>query len=309
LTDCIDAFISGAAGLPDTRAEILISCEGFSLNHSNESGSVRIDAGKTSSSSLKFMTLSLTMDVQGTGGIAALGGRFSAMGHSVKIDDRTVVAEPDGVLKVNLEITDASGDFEIIYGDTVSLSGSLYSPWKLGFSYYDVELEAGGKDALASLAGGTLLVEGYDYRTEGLLALFPSIKESNFSFSSKASLSSGPLSFRGGGGKVAESCREAEIAVREIAVDLKRGESLQILLDHLELRIEDDGGNVVEKTIPRLDVLKDLTGTEPEKSWIERNASLLAVIFGAVSLIILAVLVRRLLKARKPPEDKAENEG
>ena len=53
----------------------------------------------------------------------------------------------------------------------------------------------------------------------------------------------------------------------------------------------DEDGNVVERAVPELDVLKDLSGAGPEKTWVEKHSVWLAAAFLAVSVTLAAVLI------------------
>ena len=306
ITECIDAFLYGVDFSTETRAEIHLSNESLLVEYKNGENYLSIVNEKMFATSPQYVTMVLSMEYSDYKDTTSLSGRLSSIGHSIVLYNNSVVNDDGGIVYLTLEIDEVSGGFEVDYAEDVSLSANLYMPWKIDFSYYDVEFKIESSDSLTSLTHGTLDVDGYDQKEEGLLAILPAIKDSDFTYETRALLSSGDMSVYGNDGTtVLSSYGNTEIGIKKALVDLKRGDVLNVALEKLDLSITDQDGKVTEKSLDRLDVTKDVSGAMPEEGWVEKNSLLLAIVFLAAATVMIGYMVRYHMKKSKDsdPED------
>ncbi|MBR3476129.1 MAG: hypothetical protein IKH39_03065 [Candidatus Methanomethylophilaceae archaeon] len=306
ITECIDAFLYGVNFSTETRAEIHLSNESLLVEYKNGEDYLSIANEKMSDTSPQYVTVVLSMEYSDYKDTTSLSGRLSAIGHSIVLYDKSVVNDDGGIVYLTLETDEVSGGFEVDYAEDVSLSANLYMPWKMDFSYYDVEFKIDSSDSITSLTLGKLHVDGYDQKEEGLLAILPAIKDSDFTYETRVLLSSGDMSVYGNDGTtVLSSYGNTEIGIKKVLVDLKRGDVLNVTLEKIDLSVTDQNGKVTEKSLDRLDVTKDVSGAVPEEGWVEKNSLLLAVLFFAASAVMIGYMVRYHLKKSKgsEPED------
>ncbi|MBO4763954.1 MAG: hypothetical protein J5485_05015, partial [Candidatus Methanomethylophilaceae archaeon] len=189
---------------------------------------------------------------------------------------------------------EVSGGFEADFGNDVESSVNLFMPWTMSFEYYDIEFEMVSEDSVVSLTNGNLHIDGYDPKEQGILAIVSAIKNDDFSAEARLLMSSSGMTLYGKDGTtVLDSYGDAEIDVRKASVDLKRGDALEIQLEKIDLSVTNKDGKVVERSLDRLDVTKDQTGTVPEKGWVEKNALALAAVFIAASVVMATYMVLR----------------
>ena len=305
ITECIDAFLYGVNFSTETRAEIHLSNESLLVEYRNGENYLSIANEKMFSASPQYVTMVLSMEYSDYKDTTSLSGRLSSIGHSIVLYDKSVVNDDGGIVHLTLETDEVSGGFEVDYAEDVSLSANLFMPWKIDFSYYDVEFKIESSDSITSLTHGTLDVDGYDQKEEGLLAILPAIKDSDFTYDTRVLLSSGDMSVYGNDGTtVLNSYGNTEIGIKKALVDLKRGDVLNVSLEKLDLSITDQDGKVTEKSLDRLDVTKDVSGAVPEEGWVEKNSLLLAIVFLAAAAVMVGYMVRYHMKKSKGSEPK-----
>ena len=303
LSECIDAITRGVAFTSEARSEIRLSNEWLDLRYDGGQDTFSVVSERLSDGSPRYMTVALSMGYSQYRDTVSLSGSVSSIGHSVAIANRSLVKEPDGVMDLAFRTEDVSGSFEMEYGKEVGFSARLLMPWKLDFSYYDLQLQADCAGSVVSFSHGAVDVDGYDYREEGLAALLPSLKKNDFRLESSMFVSTDSLAVYGDSRtRTFNAFSDAEIDVKKVSADLRRGESLSISLDGASFRLEDQSGKVTEKTIGHLDIMKDESGKEPSRSWAERNALALSVVFIVLSAALVALLL--LFRSRRPDRFK-----
>ncbi len=305
LSECISAFLEGADFTSDTRAELHVSNETALIEYRTGKDYLTLSNGKLSERSPRFVTAVLSMEYSEYRDQTALTGKISSIGHSITVKDRSTVKGEDGIMYLTLRTEEISGGFEAAYGKDIGFSANLYMPWSAEFSYYDVQFRVDCDESVVSLTNGSLSVDGYDHKKQGLLAVVPAIKSSDFSIESRVLMSSESLSVTGSDPeRLISSYGNAEIDIKKVSADMKRGDTLSVTLEDLRLSVTDQDGKVTERTLKRLDITKDQSGAEPGKSWVEKNSLLLAAVFIAASVAMIAALILHRSKNRRPPESE-----
>ncbi|MBR4225513.1 MAG: hypothetical protein IKR86_01770 [Candidatus Methanomethylophilaceae archaeon] len=305
LSECIGALLYGVDFSAETNAELQISNESVLIEYSAGEDRVSISNEKLSPTSPRSVTAVLSLRYSEYDDTTSLVGRLSSIGHSIVVKDRTAVNEKGGMLDLVLRTDEVSGGFELDYGKSVGFSANLYMPWTMDYRYYDVSFRLDSGDSVVSITRGDLAVDGYDHREQGLLALFPALKNDDFRSDCRVLMSSESLDVYGKDESVLlDSYGEAEVDVKKVHVDLRRGDVLNVVLEKVGLSITDEDGKVTERSLERLDVTKDESGVEPEKSWAERNALALAVVFMAASAAMAGYLVHRHVASRRKDSEE-----
>lgn len=303
ISECIDALFSGVNFSSDTRAELHISNEAAVIECLKEEDCLTMTNANLRENSPKYVTVVMSLEYSSYRDQTTLVGKISSIGHSVTLKDRSAVNDEGGILDLSFRTDEVSGGFEMVYGDGIGFSANLCMPWKAEFGYYDVQFQMESGESVVSLTRGNLAVDGYDHRKQGLLAVVPAIKSSSFAFENRVLMSSDSMRvLRSGTGEVISSYGDAELDVEKVKADLRRGDTLNVILERLDIRITDQDGKVTERSLERLDVTTDQSGAEPEKSWVEKNSLLLAAVFIAASIAMIAALIIIRMKNREPPE-------
>jgi hypothetical protein len=305
LTECIDAFLYGVDFSKETHAEISLSNESILLEYDKGKEYVSLTNEKLSETSPKHVNVVFSVRYSEYKEVASIVGKIVATGHSLVLSDKTVVNDEGGVVRLVCRTDEVSGGFEADFGKDVEFSVNLFMPWTMSFEYYDIEFKMTNDDSLVSLTNGILDVEGYDPKGQGILAIVPAIKNDDFNAEARLLMSSGGLTLYGKDETaVLDSYGDSEMDIKKISIDLERGEALEVQLEKIGLSVTDQDGKVTERSLDRLDVTKDQTGTVPEKGWVEKNALALAIVFIAASIVMAAFLAIHYHRAsKKEPEE------
>jgi hypothetical protein len=291
LTECVEVFTKGVAFTDDTSAEIKLSNESIRIEYTKDKDSVILTNERLTNSSPRFATATMSLDYAEYDKSTKLAVSISSIGHKITISDTSYVTKSDSNLHLTVSTEEVSGSLDVVFKDIVEFSANLSMPCEIRLEYTDVELEVDTSEAIISLTHGELDVDDYDYTEQGMFALIPSIKDSDFDLTTRLLMSAGSLIvYNSDHTAIVNSYGDAEVEVKKIAAEVKRNDSLSVTLDRLKLTTTDKSGKVNERDVDHLDILKDDTGTVPEKNWVERNSLYLALAFIAISIGMIVFL-------------------
>ena len=299
LSDCLDAFTKGIHFTEDAHSEFQLYNAGFVIKYPDEKGSYTIQSTKSSDSSPRFASLTLAIDYSKYLGETTIRGNVSAVGYTLILQREATYSDPEGTASVDFRTNDLSGAFSMIFEDGISFSANLYMPWILDVTYYDIIFRIVGDDASLTLTHGNLVIDGYDYRTEGILAMVDKMAHNDFSLDTRVSLTATEMEiYKDSHEVILNAFSDVELNIRNASLDLKREDSLKASLEKAHLSLVYEDGSELDRELKHLDVAKDLSGAEPEPSFIEKNALYLLIAFAAASLVLTVVLIY--LRVKKP---------
>ena len=299
LSDCLDAFTEGFHFTEDAHSEFQLYNAGFVIKYPDEKGSYTIQSTKSSDSSPKFASLTMSIDYSKYLGETTIGGNVSAVGYTLILQREATYSDPEGTANIDFRTNDLAGAFSMIFKDGIAFSANLYMPWMLDVTYYDIVFRIVGDDASLKLTHGNLAIDGYDYMTEGILAMVDKMAHNDFSLDTRLSLTATEVEiYKDSHEVVLNAFSDVELDIRKVSAVLKREDSLKASLDKAHLSLVYEDGSELDRQLKHLDVAKDLSGAEPEPSFIEKNALYLLIAFAAASLVLTVILIY--LRVKKP---------
>ena len=299
LDECIAVFISGTDFTTDAHTEVELYNSGFSLIHESEGKCYRLIGERTSSLSPTFANMSISVDNSLYRDETDVKGQFSAIGFSVSFLSNTHYADPEGYSVVDIGSNDMSGSFEIILSDGMSFGLWLQMPLDVDITYYDIVTCMAVNRSSLAVTHGKLSVEDFDYREQGLIDILDAIANNDFEMEMRVDLTADSMDiYKGSDRELFNTYSDISLFIKNLGLDMKRGDSLLISLEGLQLDITPVNGDEINKSISRLDIVSDLSGKDPEKGLLERGALPLLVIFTTISA--MAVLLLILLRIKRP---------
>lgn len=299
LSDCLDAFTKGIHFTDDAHSEFQLYNAGFVVIYPDEKGSYTIQSTKSSDSSPKYASLTMSIDYSKYLSETTIKGNVSAVGYTFILQREASYTDPEGTASVDFRTTDLSGAFSMAFKDGMSFSANLYMPWILDVTYYDIVFRIIGDDASLTLTHGNLAIDGYDYANEGILAMLDKMAHNDFSLDTRVSLTATDMEVYKDSHEVAlNSFSDVELEIRNVSVVLKREDSLKASLERTRLSLAYEDGSELDRELKHLDVVRDLSGAEPEPSFIEKNAMYLLIAFSSISSVLVIVLIY--LRIKKP---------
>ncbi len=302
MDEVIHAFTEGINFTTDTVAEVQISNSGFKVVSEREDGTLEATAEAMSPTSPTSITLSLGITYSQYEDRTTLSAKANAVGYSISIMDTIQHTDPVGTTYLTVISKDFTGSLDLIISDKMQYTLEVYMPWDLLVQHYDVDFRLTNNDSDFGITHGTLEIQGYDPKTEGILAIVDALRYDDFKVGGRMSFTSSMIKLSRDSVQVYDVYRDVEVTVREFNVDVTRDVEIDVDLTKLYISLIEFDGKEFEKTLKNLNIHIDETGAEPEPTFIEKTAKLFLILFAvaagelAITLIILRIKRPHLFK-------------
>ena len=292
VSEVIDAFTSGIHFTTDVHADIQINISGISVDYQERAIEMGLITAPRSQTSPASMLISLTLEHSMYSGTTTLDGDVSTIGYELTLERHEDFYKPRGSQDLVLHTYDLSGSFRAVYGDKVEFQVDIHTDLLLEVTHYDIEFQVDTKDSTISINHGLLDVEGYDSSQEGMLAVINDMSNHDFLVSARlAMVAKAIYIYKDSGTVLNNEFFDPDISVKQIALDLVRGDHRLISLDRFELSVLKTDDTLYERTIDHLDMYKDLSDKPVEPSFLEEYAKYLLAIFVIASGALVVVLL------------------
>ena len=297
LTESLDALFRGVTFTTDSYTEIELSTSGFKISLVKDGYIIRVFSDVLSEVAPRYITLTLTMDHSMYLDKTEVSGKIIATGYSVTMTIDIDNTDPVGTTNVVLVMNDLSVGFNVDFGEEIAFGVNITAPWTLDVQYYDIAFQIDGAISSITISHGKLYVQDYDTAKEGYLQLIVDLIEKDFSISMRPSIICNSLTiYRNDRTEVFAAFTDADISIKELAIDMRRNDTLHICVTNFRLDAMSESGPV-EKAIAHLDINKDLSGEERE-GFFKKASPMLLTAFSVIAAELLILLVY--LRIKKP---------
>ncbi len=291
ITECLDALFSKVDFTSDAHAEIQVTNSGFTFEYPEDDSSTTVLSKKRSESSPTRMALTLSVDHSTYEGQTKIAAKLNSTGYSIFVMEERTYTNPEGKLDLTFEAIDASMSLELILKDGMHFVIGLDMPWKLDVYYYDINFQIDSKEISLNLTHGIIDIDNYDYVQEGVIKMFEAMMNNNFLISTRIAYNSTDMSvYKDERETLFAEYKDTDLDVRELSVDLKRGDNLGIIIDRFSLNTIMPDGSLYERNLKHLDVNRDLSGVEPVDDFKE-IARYLTFIFAIISVALIVIII------------------
>ncbi len=296
LAEVLDALTSGSHFTADAHAEIQMSASSFVASYPLDSGVLSVKAEAASSTSSTDIVVAVSLDHSMYLGATTISGRLSTLGHTLTAEVHSAWTDPEGRLDAVLTTRDITGSFYLEFGEDTTFSANISIPWSLDFYYYGIEFKAVAGNTALSVTRGEVSVDGYDVQTCGILELPFCLTNNDFELECRVFADIPSLTvYTDEGATVHADLSDVEVEVKSIALELKRDDRLDTSLDGISLTYTDSDGEYVEDTLAHLDLTKDLSGKEKEKTLLEEAMKWILV----PSIVLCGLFLGLIIDARR----------
>ena len=299
IDEVIGAFTKGINFSADTVAEIQLSNSGFYVVSESESDRFEAEGKALSESSPANMTLSVSMTYSTYEDRTTLTLKANAVGYVIVLKDTVQHTDPVGTTDLVMDLTELTGDLDLTFDSKVSYAMGIHMPWDLSVVHYDVDFRLVNEDSDIDLTHGELAVKGYDPKNEGILAIIDDIRDNDFTVKGRLLFTSSELILSRDSVKVFNTYSDVELSIRNIVFDLHRDtktadlDMLRIVMDLI-----DSDGKEHEKSLGKLNIHIDRSGTEPEPSIMESTAKMMTILFSvAIVELFIALIILRIRRS------------
>ena len=124
-----------------------------------------------------------------------------------------------------------------------------------------------------------------------MIKMFEAMMNNNFLISTRIAYNSTDMSvYKDERETLFAEYKDTDLDVRELSVDLKRGDNLGITIDRFSLNTIMPDGSLYERNLKHLDVNRDLSGVEPVDDFKE-IARYLTFIFAFISVVLIVIII------------------
>ena len=294
----IKAFTEGIQFTDDTVAEIQISNSGFDIVSTSESNRLEVTGTAMSETSPTSMTLSVMVSYSKYEDTTTVAARANSVGYKVVIDDTIQHTDPVGTTNLVLTLTELRGELDLTFNEGIEYTMDVHMPWDLSVVHYDIDFRLDNDDSGISLTHGTLDIEGYDAKEQGIFAIVNALRTDDFIVGGRLLFTSSELILSRDSVQVYNTYRDVEVTVRSFTVDVEREVNIGIDLKRIYIDLIQSDGKEYEKSLEKLNIDLDQTDPVPEPTIMEMTAKLMLILFSVVSAELVVTLI--VLRIKRP---------
>ena len=292
VSDCLDAFFKKIDFSSDSYAQVKISSAGFKLGYNEETDRAELTLSRVSESAPTFATVIIAIDHSTYGDITNFGGTVNATGYNLTYTRHTDYQEPPGEKNLELVIKDLSGSYSLSYGDTIGFGINVGADISMDLEYYGINVQAEAPKSALSTTHGTLWVDGYNPKEEGIFAMFEDMRDEDFIIDTRFFFESESVTiYKNNRSELYLEYTSVEIDAKRGVLDLKHDENLLIHLTKAHLAYIEEDGTLYERNIPVLDFNKDLAGKDPSPTLFDIFAERIIITCAIVSLFFIGAII------------------
>jgi len=294
----IKAFTEGIQFTDDTVAEIQVSNSGFDIVSTSESNRLEVTGTAMSETSPTSMTLSVIVSYSKYEDTTTVAARANSVGYKVVIDDTIQHTDPVGTTNLVLTLTELRGELDLTFNEGIEYTLDVHMPWDLSVVHYDMDFRLDNDDSGISLTHGTLDIEGYDAKVQGIFAIVNALRTDDFTVGGRLLFTSSELVLSRDSVQVYNTYRDVEVTIRSFTVDVEREVNIGIDLERIYIDLIQSDGKEYEKSLDKLNIDLDQTHPVPEPTIMEMTAKLMLILFSVASAELVVTLI--ILRIKRP---------
>ncbi|MBR6213676.1 MAG: hypothetical protein IKQ67_03405 [Candidatus Methanomethylophilaceae archaeon] len=294
----IKAFTEGIQFTDDTVAEIQVSNSGFDVVSTSESNRLQVTGTAMSETSPTSMTLSVLVSYSKYTDTTTVAARANSVGYKVVVDDTIQHTDPVGTTELVLTLTELRGELDLTFDEGIGYTLDIHMPWDLSVVHYDMDFRLVNDDSGISVTHGTLDIEGYDAKEQGIFAIVNALRTDDFVVDGRLLFTSSELVLSRDSVQVYNTYRDVELTIRSFDVDVERGVNIGINLVRIYLDLIKSDGTEYEKSLNKLNINLDQSGIVPGPTVMELTAKLMLILFSVASAELVVTLI--VLRIKRP---------